>query len=101
MLPDETFQLHPLGWESDPAEERFKLSTIDPTPNCAYNHYVLFLRLDDEDREKVAELLKAGLEHTLRYALLRLIRQPRWVHTSCPKSPASGIHVIGQVVEGY
>lgn len=67
MPPNETFQLRPFGWETDPAEERFKLSTIDPTPNCAYNHYVLFFRLDDDDRAKAADFLKAGLERTLRY----------------------------------
>lgn len=70
MPPDETFQLRPSGWEADPAEERFKLSTIDPTPNCAYNHYVLFFRLDSDERAKAADVLKAGLERTLRYVIV-------------------------------
>ncbi|KAL1854398.1 hypothetical protein Daus18300_011497 [Diaporthe australafricana] len=62
------FELRPSGWETDPAEERFKLSTIDPTPNCAYNHYVLFFRFQHEDRIKAANVLKNGLERTLSQA---------------------------------
>lgn len=70
MPPNEVFQLRPSGWEADPAEERFKLSTIDPTPNCAYNHYVLFFRLDSGDRPRAADVLKAGLQRTLRYVIV-------------------------------
>lgn len=81
MPADEIFQLHPSGWETDPAEERFKLSTIDPTPNCAYNHYVLFFRLDDEDRARVVDVLKAGLERTLRYVIIWLRRHPHQTRT--------------------
>lgn len=81
MSPNEIFQLRPSGWETDPAEERFKLSTIDPTPNCAYNHYVLFFRLNDEDRAKVVDILKAGLERTLRYVILWLCGHPLQTHT--------------------
>lgn len=76
MPANEIFQLRPSGWEIHPAEERFKLSTIDPTPNCAYNHYVLFFRLDDEDRAKVVDVLKTGLERTLRYVILWLRGHP-------------------------
>lgn len=67
MENHEVHNLHPAGWETDPAEERFRLSTIDLTPNCAYNHYVLFFRLDHEETAEVADVLKKGLERTLRY----------------------------------
>lgn len=70
MAKQETYELDPLGWETDPAEERFRLSTIDLTPNCAYNHYVLFFRLEDERTAEVAEVLKKGLERTLRYVVI-------------------------------
>lgn len=67
MENSEIHNLHPSGWETDPAEERYRLSTIDLTPNCAYNHYVLFFRLRHERTAEVAEVLKTGLERTLRY----------------------------------
>lgn len=72
MEKREIHELHPLGWETDPAEERFKLSTIDLTPNCAYNHYVLFFRLEEEKSAKVADALKKGLERTLRYVSISI-----------------------------
>ncbi|KAK1988360.1 transferase [Colletotrichum cereale] len=68
MSSRQVFQLRPSGWEQDPDEERFKLSTIDPTPNCAYNHYALFFRLEDSDKSRAVDILKAGLERTLSQA---------------------------------
>ncbi|RKU41628.1 hypothetical protein DL546_005400, partial [Coniochaeta pulveracea] len=62
------FQLHPLGWENDPEEERFKLSTLDYLSAKTYNNYALFFKLDDEEKGKVAEVLKEGLERTLSQA---------------------------------
>lgn len=62
----ETLQIHPAGWENDPDEERFKLSVIDPTPNAAYCHYVLFFRLRDDDKKNAITILTKGLEITLR-----------------------------------
>lgn len=70
MAKQEIHEIHPLGWETDPAEERFRLSTIDLTPNCAYNHYVLFFRLEHERTAEVADVLKRGLERTLRYVAI-------------------------------
>ena len=67
MEKHEILELHPSDWETDPAEERFKFSTIDPTPNCAYNHYVLFFPLERERRARVADVIENGLERTLRY----------------------------------
>ncbi|KAJ4387462.1 hypothetical protein N0V93_008054 [Gnomoniopsis smithogilvyi] len=61
-------QLHPFGWENDPEEERFKLSTIDYTLNCAYTHYAVFFRLDDADKARAVDILRAGLERTLGQA---------------------------------
>lgn len=63
----EVFQLQPLSWEDDVEEERFKLSVIDPTPNAAYNHYVLFFRLDESKRAETVTVLKKALEIVLRY----------------------------------
>ncbi|TDZ27509.1 Trichothecene 3-O-acetyltransferase [Colletotrichum sidae] len=68
MSSREVFQLRPLGWEQDPEEERFKLSTLDPTPQCAYNHYVLFFRLEDAKKSEAVEVVKTGLQKTLSQA---------------------------------
>jgi hypothetical protein len=64
----EIYHLHPLGWENDPDEERIALSTLDYLPPYLYNNYVLFFKLDDADRRRMAALLKAGLERTLSQA---------------------------------
>ncbi|KAK3298751.1 acyltransferase [Chaetomium fimeti] len=61
-------QLHPFGWENDPEEERFKVTTLDYLTACTYNNYALFFRLDDVDKEKAAATLKTGLERTLSQA---------------------------------
>lgn len=68
MPTQEVIQLRPSGWESDPEEERFKVSTIDRTPVCAYNHYVVFFRVDDDTKDKAVTILKKGLEKTLSQA---------------------------------
>jgi hypothetical protein len=58
-----------LGWEHDPEEERFKLSVIDHTLNCAYTHYAVFFRLDDDaEKSRAVNVLRAGLEKTLSQA---------------------------------
>ncbi|KAE8152514.1 transferase family-domain-containing protein [Aspergillus avenaceus] len=66
MVPrQEVYQIHPLGWETDPEEERFKVSTLDYLSACTYNNYALFFKLDDVDKERIVSILKAGLERTL------------------------------------
>lgn len=67
-MAHEEILLRPTGWESDPEEERFKLSVIDCVPTCSYNHYVVFWRLGDEEKEKAVDVLRRGLEQTLSEA---------------------------------
>ncbi|KPM37984.1 hypothetical protein AK830_g8583 [Neonectria ditissima] len=59
------FQLHPLGWENDPEEERFKLCTLDYLSTTTYTNMAVFFKLEDADRIKAAQILKQGLERTL------------------------------------
>ncbi|KAK2603174.1 hypothetical protein N8I77_009652 [Diaporthe amygdali] len=62
----EVVHLHPTGWERDPEEERFKLSTLDYLVGCVYVSYAVFFKIDDDAaKPKVAQLLKQGLERTL------------------------------------
>ncbi|KAK8074603.1 hypothetical protein PG997_009266 [Apiospora hydei] len=68
MVQPEVIELRPTGWETDPAEERFKVSTIDLLPPCTYNHYLLFWRLADDTKEQAIKVLQAGLEKTLSQA---------------------------------
>ncbi|KAJ5486037.1 hypothetical protein N7530_000337 [Penicillium desertorum] len=65
MAHQEVFRVQPLGWENDPAEERFKVSTLDYLTACTYNNYALFFRLEDVDKNRAVDVLKAGLERTL------------------------------------
>ncbi|EOO00907.1 putative acyl transferase protein [Phaeoacremonium minimum UCRPA7] len=84
MPKQEIFHLHPLGWEQDPEEERFKFSTLDYLPACVYNNYVLFFRLDDGNKSNMVALLKAGLERTLS--------QVRHLCGTVEKDAATGSH---------
>src|SRR6478735_3719545 len=65
MPKQQVYHLHPLGWENDPEEERFKVTTLDYLTVCSYNNYALFFKLEDSEKVKAAEILKAGLERTL------------------------------------
>lgn len=65
MPKKEEYRLHPLGYENDPEEERFRLSTLDYLSACAWNSYVLFFKLNEEDKRKTVAVLKEGLERTL------------------------------------
>ena len=53
------YQLQPLGWENDPEEERFKLSTLDYLTPMTYNNYALFFKLGDVDQRLVLRLFYA------------------------------------------
>lgn len=68
MSSRQILQLRPLGWENDAEEERFKFSTIDYILNCAYTHYAIFFRLDDDKKSHAVDILKSGLERTLSQA---------------------------------
>lgn len=82
MSREEIFHLHPTGWENDPDEERFKVSTLDYLSVCTYNNYALFFRVEDADKPRVAEILKAGLEKTLS--------QVRHICGTIEKDPGGG-----------
>ncbi|KAI1639433.1 hypothetical protein F4809DRAFT_657324 [Biscogniauxia mediterranea] len=65
MPKKEVFELRPVGWESDPPDEYFKLSALDyyaPQWFCAFS---LFFKLTDEEKPKIIPVLKRGLEVTL------------------------------------
>jgi hypothetical protein len=78
------FNIHPLGWENDPEEERFKLCTLDYLSTTTYTNTAAFFKLEDTEKtlvlycplrieskfantsyRKVAAILKEGLERTL------------------------------------
>ncbi|KAH7117305.1 transferase [Dactylonectria macrodidyma] len=69
----EEFHLHSFGWENDPEEERFKLSTLDYLSTITYTNTALFFKVEDAEKtqlaypsdSKAAAILKQGLERTL------------------------------------
>ncbi|KAK3314581.1 transferase family-domain-containing protein [Apodospora peruviana] len=66
MPRQEIFELHPTGWEADPADEIFRLSTLDYCVAQVYQNYALFFKLaDDDDKSRIIPVLKRGLEITL------------------------------------
>ncbi|EQB46308.1 hypothetical protein CGLO_14649 [Colletotrichum gloeosporioides Cg-14] len=75
-------QLRPYGWENDPEEEKFKVSTLDYLTAQVYCNYTVFFRLSDEEKPRVVEILKAGLERTLA--------QARHMNGSVEKDPEGG-----------
>lgn len=46
----EEIQLHTVGWETDPEEERFKLSTLDYLSTVTYTNSAFFFRLTDDEK---------------------------------------------------
>lgn len=87
LVKQEIFHLHPSGWEQDPEEERFKLSTLDYLVACVYVSYAIFFRIDDDEaKPKVVELLKQGLEKTLS--------QTRHLCGSIEKDPEGGYSFV-------
>lgn len=86
MPKQDVLHLRPLGWENDPEEERIKLSTIDPTTTCAYNHYVLYFRVDEATKCRAAGVLKLGLERTLS--------QARYLCGTIEKDPEGGLSFV-------
>ncbi|KAL4792604.1 transferase [Aspergillus venezuelensis] len=65
MRLEQVYHLHPSGWETDPSEERYKVTTLDYLSVQAYNNYALFFRLEDHAKTQAIEILKTGLEKTL------------------------------------
>lgn len=66
MVAKETYQLHPLGYDTQPEVEEFPLSSIDLTCVCTYNQYAFVFKLDEAtDKVALAKLIKQGLEATL------------------------------------
>jgi hypothetical protein len=46
----EGFHLRPLGWETDPEEERYKVSTLDYLSPAAYDSYALYFKVDGSEK---------------------------------------------------
>ncbi|TPX11651.1 uncharacterized protein E0L32_007630 [Thyridium curvatum] len=65
MPREQVYALRPFGWENDPEEERFKLSTLDYLTGCTYTNFFLFFRLRDDEKQHAIEVLRLGLERTL------------------------------------
>lgn len=61
----EVYELHPAGWESDPADEFFKLSTLDYTTSQDYINFAVYFKLPNADKSRIIPVLKRGLEITL------------------------------------
>ncbi|RYP50576.1 hypothetical protein DL769_010933 [Monosporascus sp. CRB-8-3] len=97
----EQLQLHPLGWENDPEEERFRLSTLDYLSAMTYNNYALFFKLDDGEKRKVAVVLKEGLERTLSQArhLVGTIERDEDGHHSLVKRKNSTVKFVVQYLD--
>ncbi|KAI1105773.1 acyltransferase [Jackrogersella minutella] len=69
MPKKEEYRLHPWGWENDPEQESFRLSTLDYLAACVYNNYAIFFKLDEQaDKSRIAAVIKEGLERTLAQA---------------------------------
>ncbi|KAK3308439.1 uncharacterized protein B0T15DRAFT_107983 [Chaetomium strumarium] len=64
-MRSEVFHLHPAGWEQDPEDEYFKLSTLDYCVAMVYNGFGLFFKLTDAEKPRTIPVLKRGLEITL------------------------------------
>lgn len=77
MPKQEVLELRPTGWESDPLDQFFKLSTLDYCTAQVYTNYAIFFKISDDDKPKVIPVLKRGLDVTLSQC--RPVRYPRRV----------------------
>ncbi|KAL7627871.1 hypothetical protein AAE478_002066 [Parahypoxylon ruwenzoriense] len=82
MPKQEVIRLCPFGWENDPEEERFKVSTLDYLTACTYTNFAIFFKLDDADKNKTVGVLVEGLERT--------ISQARHLCGTIEKNPGGG-----------
>lgn len=57
--------MHPAGWQSDPTDEYFKLSTLDYCVGQVFTNWALFFRVPDEAKPLAVSVLHRGLEKTL------------------------------------
>ncbi|KAF1848165.1 uncharacterized protein K460DRAFT_308124 [Cucurbitaria berberidis CBS 394.84] len=92
------FQLHPLGWENDPKEERFKLSTLDYLSTTTYNNMAFFFKLNDTEKTKTTAILKEGLERTLSQVrhLVGTIESDNDGHHSIVRKRSSTVQFVVQ-----
>jgi hypothetical protein len=44
------YQLHPCGWENDPEEERYRLSTLDYLTTTTFTNTAFFFRLEEPEK---------------------------------------------------
>jgi hypothetical protein len=44
------YQLHPYGWENDPEEERYRLSTLDYLTTTTFTNTAFFFRLEESQK---------------------------------------------------
>ncbi|CAO2651405.1 Nn.00g039750.m01.CDS01 [Neocucurbitaria sp. VM-36] len=114
------FNLRPLGWENDPEEERFKLSTLDYLSTTTYTNTALFFKLEDAEKtfvlnqalcreskftdssdSKVAAILKEGLERTLSQVrhLVGTIERDEDGHHSIVKRKSSTVKFVIQYLD--
>lgn len=102
MRKEETYYIRPTGWEQDPEEERFKLSTLDYLCACVYTSYAIFFKVDhDEDKPRYADVLKQGLEKTLsqtRHLCGTIERDPQGGH-SFVKQKESTVKFVVQYID--
>ncbi|KAL7801702.1 transferase family domain-containing protein [Trichoderma afarasin] len=69
MAPkQDVFNIHPFGWENDPEEETFGVSTLDYLTAMSYNNYALFFKMDDAMKSQAVEIMKEGLSRTISQA---------------------------------
>jgi hypothetical protein len=110
----EEFQLHPLGWENDPEEERYRLSTLDYLTTITYTNTAVFFKLEEADKvlvisfclesqhvnifdSKAAATLKEGLERTfsqIRHLVGTIERDEDGHHSIVRKKNSTVLFVI-------
>ncbi|KAF4458916.1 acyl transferase [Fusarium albosuccineum] len=94
----EEFQIYPLGWENDPEEERYKLSTLDYLSTTTFTNTALFFKVEEAEKPKVAALIREGLERSLAQVrhLVGRIERDEDGHHSIVKRRTSTVRFVIQ-----
>lgn len=66
------FQLYPFGWENDPAEERYKLGTLDYLSTTTWTNTAIFFKLEDAEKTLVLNQCPCPESSSLTFLIAKL-----------------------------
>ncbi|KAG9256670.1 uncharacterized protein F5Z01DRAFT_481830 [Emericellopsis atlantica] len=98
----EEIDLHPWGWETDPEEERFRLSTLDYLTTKTFTNMAVMFKVEASQKDMVTELFKESIARTLsqiRHMIGTIEKDPDGQHSIVRKRGTTTKFVV-QYLDG-